>query len=223
MLVNPPDSAARSLKLRFSELLASFGGLPTSMVSPREVAAEVRVIEPVPVTEPLEPRKSISLASIVMSPVPVSTWPRKITCVAPRMINLPLVVFTDPRKSTTPDAPASITRSPLIVTSCTKVTDPALVIVNPASSGNPAAVPCPTSEFTTTLPARATTFSLSATTGPDVSVKPDKVCAEPAPPSCTPVPPAVILRVPLTSSESIRFVPLTVSVESANKVVCPEP
>ena len=117
MLVNPSESAFRSDSVKSSVVcgLVPFGGLPTSIDKPLEAAADVSVSLPLPVTVPLPPKKSISLASIVMSPVPVITLPLKITCEAPRTISWPFVVSTDPLKVTTPVA--LITKSPSILTS----------------------------------------------------------------------------------------------------------
>ena len=74
-LVKLLDSALMSLSVRFSVVEGSWllTGSPTSMDRPIDVAAGLRLIEPVPLTEPLEPKKSISLPSITISPAPVST------------------------------------------------------------------------------------------------------------------------------------------------------
>ena len=152
-----------------------------------------------------------------MSPAPVTTCPRKMTWLAPLTVSLPPPVSTKPLKSTIPELPALMVRSPWRVTFCQNVTDPLVALtVSPVSRGSVPS-PVPTSAFTTTL-ALVEVMTSESAAPPSL---PDKVCAEFVP-MVTPSP-EVMDRAPCTSIESAMTVAVVASTESFSSVVCPDP
>ena len=92
----------------------------------------------------------------------------------------------------------------------------------PLSRGSVPFVPLPTLELITTSPAVALTVSMSSFAS-EGSAYPASVSEPLALPNCTPLPPPVIVRSPLISSESSITVLPVVLIWSLTNVVCPDP